>query len=62
MFTLVLVLKLFNNGHLFSHHILSFQSAERWRSLEMDAGIHNFELHAFRAAFQLVQTQGLVSL
>ncbi|KAI9116353.1 hypothetical protein K1719_012520, partial [Acacia pycnantha] len=33
---------------------LACQSAERWRSLEMDAGIHNFELHAFRAAFQMV--------
>ncbi|KAK9204487.1 hypothetical protein WN943_014748 [Citrus x changshan-huyou] len=33
---------------------LACQSAERWRSLEMDAGVHNFELHAFRAAFQMV--------
>ncbi|XP_028760799.1 protein RRNAD1 isoform X2 [Neltuma alba] len=33
---------------------LACQSAERWRSLEMDAGIHNFELHTFRAAFQVV--------
>ncbi|KAJ0100819.1 hypothetical protein Patl1_05096 [Pistacia atlantica] len=29
-------------------------SAERWGSLERDAGVHNFELHAFRAAFQMV--------
>ncbi|CAJ1958009.1 unnamed protein product [Sphenostylis stenocarpa] len=29
-------------------------SAERWRRLDMHAGIHNFELHAFRAAFQMV--------
>lgn len=33
---------------------LACQSAERWRSLERDAGVHNFELHAFRAAFQMV--------
>lgn len=33
---------------------LACQSAERWRSLEVDAGVHNFELHAFRAAFQMV--------
>lgn len=33
---------------------LACQSAERWRSLEMDAGVRNFELHAFRAAFQMV--------
>ncbi|ESW21258.1 hypothetical protein PHAVU_005G055600 [Phaseolus vulgaris] len=33
---------------------LACQSAERWRSLDMHAGIHNFELHAFRAAFQMV--------
>lgn len=30
------------------------QSAERWRGLGNDAGLHNFELHAFRAAFQMV--------
>ncbi|KAI4320676.1 hypothetical protein MLD38_034130 [Melastoma candidum] len=33
---------------------LACQSADRWRSLEIDAGLHNFELHAFRAAFQMV--------
>ncbi|KAK2423226.1 protein RRNAD1 [Trifolium repens] len=33
---------------------LACQSAERWRNLDMHAGIHNFELHAFRAAFQMV--------
>ncbi|KAK9275404.1 hypothetical protein L1049_022668 [Liquidambar formosana] len=33
---------------------LACQSAERWRSLGKDAGLHNFELHAFRAAFQMV--------
>ncbi|BAT93286.1 hypothetical protein VIGAN_07222900 [Vigna angularis var. angularis] len=33
---------------------LACQSAERWRSLDMHAGIHNFELHTFRAAFQMV--------
>ncbi|XP_027342330.1 protein RRNAD1 isoform X2 [Abrus precatorius] len=33
---------------------LACQSAERWRSLDTHAGIHNFELHAFRAAFQMV--------
>ncbi|KAF5728209.1 protein RRNAD1-like [Tripterygium wilfordii] len=33
---------------------LACQSAERWRSLEKEDGLHNFELHAFRAAFQLV--------
>ncbi|KAI9187539.1 hypothetical protein LWI28_029222 [Acer negundo] len=33
---------------------LACQSAERWRILERDAGVHNFELHAFRAAFQMV--------
>ncbi|KAL4293955.1 protein RRNAD1 isoform X2 [Arachis ipaensis] len=33
---------------------LACQSADRWRSLDMHAGIHNFELHAFRAAFQMV--------
>lgn len=33
---------------------LACQSAERWGSLEMDAGVRNFELHAFRAAFQMV--------
>ncbi|KAB1216965.1 Protein RRNAD1 [Morella rubra] len=32
---------------------LACQSAERWRSLEKDAGLHNFELHSFRAAFQM---------
>ncbi|KAJ4726569.1 methyltransferase-like protein 25 isoform X2 [Melia azedarach] len=33
---------------------LACQSAERWGSLEKDGGVHNFELHAFRAAFQMV--------
>ncbi|KAK3042583.1 hypothetical protein RJ639_000835 [Escallonia herrerae] len=33
---------------------LACQSAERWRELDKDAGVHNFELHAFRAAFQMV--------
>ncbi|XP_062090481.1 uncharacterized protein LOC133796827 [Humulus lupulus] len=33
---------------------LACQSAERWRCLEIDAGVNNFELHAFRAAFQMV--------
>ncbi|XP_058218994.1 uncharacterized protein LOC131329696 isoform X1 [Rhododendron vialii] len=33
---------------------LACQSAERWSSLGKDAGLHNFELHAFRAAFQMV--------
>ncbi|XP_044473958.1 protein RRNAD1 isoform X2 [Mangifera indica] len=33
---------------------LACQSAERWGSLHRDAGVHNFELHAFRAAFQMV--------
>ncbi|KAL3820944.1 hypothetical protein ACJIZ3_006849 [Penstemon smallii] len=33
---------------------LACQSAERWRGLDEAAGIHNFDLHAFRAAFQMV--------
>ncbi|XP_022936757.1 methyltransferase-like protein 25 isoform X2 [Cucurbita moschata] len=33
---------------------LACQSAERWRNLENEGGVHNFELHAFRAAFQMV--------
>ncbi|KAL8142265.1 hypothetical protein V2J09_015297 [Rumex salicifolius] len=33
---------------------LACQSAERWRDLKEDAGIQNFDLHAFRAAFQIV--------
>ncbi|XP_010537773.1 PREDICTED: methyltransferase-like protein 25 isoform X2 [Tarenaya hassleriana] len=33
---------------------LACQSAERWSSLGEDAGLQNFELHAFRAAFQMV--------
>nr|XP_043608402.1 protein RRNAD1 [Erigeron canadensis] len=33
---------------------LACQSADRWRSMEKDASLHNFELHAFRAAFQVV--------
>lgn len=32
---------------------LACQSAERWKGLGRDAGLHNFELHAFRAAFQM---------
>ncbi|KAG8386597.1 hypothetical protein BUALT_Bualt03G0164800 [Buddleja alternifolia] len=35
---------------------LACQSAERWRGLGEAAGLHNFELHAFRAAFQMVYT------
>lgn len=33
---------------------LACQSAERWRSLTPEAAIENFEVHAFRAAFQMV--------
>ncbi|CAK9157787.1 unnamed protein product [Ilex paraguariensis] len=33
---------------------LACQSAERWKGMGKDAGLHNFELHAFRAAFQMV--------
>ncbi|XP_077244613.1 S-adenosyl-L-methionine-dependent methyltransferases superfamily protein isoform X2 [Tasmannia lanceolata] len=33
---------------------LACQSAERWRSLTEDAALQNFEVHAFRAAFQMV--------
>ncbi|XP_050368664.1 uncharacterized protein LOC126786785 [Argentina anserina] len=33
---------------------LACQSAERWSCLENDAGLQNFELHTFRAAFQMV--------
>ncbi|XP_074557827.1 uncharacterized protein LOC141813744 [Curcuma longa] len=33
---------------------LACQSAERWRTLTEDAALQNFEVHAFRAAFQLV--------
>uniref|UniRef100_A0A7N1A434 Methyltransferase domain-containing protein n=1 Tax=Kalanchoe fedtschenkoi TaxID=63787 RepID=A0A7N1A434_KALFE len=33
---------------------LACQSADRWRILGDESGIHNFELHAFRAAFQMV--------
>ncbi|KAL1823029.1 uncharacterized protein LOC108214147 isoform X2 [Daucus carota subsp. sativus] len=36
---------------------LACQSAERWGGLGKDAGIQNFELHAFRAAFQMVLFQ-----
>ncbi|AAG10818.1 Hypothetical protein [Arabidopsis thaliana] len=32
---------------------LACQSAERWSSLGEDAGLQNFELHSFRAAFQM---------
>ncbi|KAG7591912.1 S-adenosyl-L-methionine-dependent methyltransferase [Arabidopsis thaliana x Arabidopsis arenosa] len=33
---------------------LACQSAERWSGLGEDAGLQNFELHSFRAAFQMV--------
>ncbi|KAL4200552.1 hypothetical protein AMTRI_Chr02g254160 [Amborella trichopoda] len=33
---------------------LACQSAERWRSLRDDAALQNFDLHAFRAAFQMI--------
>ncbi|CAO2836379.1 unnamed protein product [Amaranthus hypochondriacus] len=33
---------------------LACQSAERWQALETNAGIQNFDLHGFRAAFQMV--------
>ncbi|KAJ4975931.1 hypothetical protein NE237_001037 [Protea cynaroides] len=33
---------------------LACQSAERWRNLTKEAGVQNFDLHAFRAAFQMV--------
>ncbi|OEL24057.1 Protein RRNAD1 [Dichanthelium oligosanthes] len=33
---------------------LACQSAERWRSLTMDIALQNFDVHAFRAAFQMV--------
>ncbi|CAA7405432.1 unnamed protein product [Spirodela intermedia] len=33
---------------------LGCQSEERWRSFTKEAAIQNFELHAFRAAFQLI--------
>ncbi|KAK6947238.1 Methyltransferase domain [Dillenia turbinata] len=33
---------------------LACQSAERWKCLGNDAALHNFDLHAFRAAFQMV--------
>ncbi|KAG6519854.1 hypothetical protein ZIOFF_016882 [Zingiber officinale] len=33
---------------------LACQSAERWRTLTEDAALQNFDVHAFRAAFQLV--------
>ncbi|XP_050944105.1 uncharacterized protein LOC103487650 isoform X5 [Cucumis melo] len=36
---------------------LACQSAERWRNLEKEGGLHNFELHAFRAAFQMTWLQ-----
>ncbi|KAL0362982.1 UNVERIFIED_CONTAM: protein RRNAD1 [Sesamum calycinum] len=36
---------------------LACQSAERWRGLGEAAGLHNFELHTFRAAFQMVLFQ-----
>ncbi|XP_020268846.1 methyltransferase-like protein 25 isoform X2 [Asparagus officinalis] len=33
---------------------LACQSAERWRKLTKDAALQNFDLHAFRAAFQML--------
>ncbi|XP_039130285.1 protein RRNAD1 isoform X1 [Dioscorea cayenensis subsp. rotundata] len=33
---------------------LACQSAERWKCLTKDAALQNFDLHAFRAAFQMV--------
>ncbi|KAK8458588.1 hypothetical protein SEVIR_3G402200v4 [Setaria viridis] len=33
---------------------LACQSAERWRSLTVDIALQNFDVHAFRAAFQMV--------
>ncbi|CAH2037323.1 unnamed protein product [Thlaspi arvense] len=33
---------------------LACQSADRWSSLGEEAGLQNFELHSFRAAFQMV--------
>uniref|UniRef100_A0A0A9CEK3 Methyltransferase domain-containing protein n=1 Tax=Arundo donax TaxID=35708 RepID=A0A0A9CEK3_ARUDO len=33
---------------------LACQSAERWRSLTKDIALQNFDIHAFRAAFQMV--------
>nr|GMC49759.1 methyltransferase-like protein 25 isoform X1 [Ipomoea batatas] len=33
---------------------LACQSADRWRGLGQAAGLHNFELHAFRATFQMI--------
>ncbi|CAL4905149.1 unnamed protein product [Urochloa decumbens] len=33
---------------------LACQSAERWRSLTLDIVLQNFDVHAFRAAFQMV--------
>ncbi|XXG74640.1 hypothetical protein AAC387_Pa07g3311 [Persea americana] len=33
---------------------LACQSAERWRRLTKDAALQNFEVHAFRGAFQMV--------
>ncbi|CAH9064120.1 unnamed protein product [Cuscuta epithymum] len=33
---------------------LACQSADRWRGLDQAAGLDNFELHAFRAAFQMI--------
>lgn len=39
---------------IFTHLMWFSQSAERWSSLGEDAGLQNFELHSFRAAFQMV--------
>ncbi|KAL8243307.1 hypothetical protein R6Q59_009565 [Mikania micrantha] len=33
---------------------LACQSADRWKVMEKDACLHNFELHAFRAGFQML--------
>ncbi|XP_038970314.1 methyltransferase-like protein 25 isoform X3 [Phoenix dactylifera] len=35
-------------------HDLACQSAERWRSLTKDDALQNFDVHTFRAAFQMV--------
>lgn len=42
--------------------VLLYQSADRWRGLGQAAGLHNFELHAFRATFQMVLAIILVCL
>lgn len=47
-----MVLKLVYNGYLFSYHVFIFLKCREMEEPGMDYGIHNFELHAFRAAFQ----------